>query len=208
MVRPWMLMNTNALEPSGAGTPQCRSKSFKPRIVAHSEAGRRRTEGRRRQQRRLARISPGPRIPFTRKPSALSSLLKWDRKSCKIVRDGEPIAFPAAISNGPAARRRVAGLASRPAPGEITKLNFPRHGQVYRSDPGAEPERTAGRRTGHGLDASAAGYSVAGCSPAESVSAWPVVTHAPGSGGWRRPPPDEGTARQTTAPASCSMLGL
>jgi hypothetical protein len=121
------------------------------RIIPHSEAGQQRTEGCRRKQRTLARISSGLRIPFTRHPSASDSLFKLDRKNCKVVQDEEPVAFPAAIPNGP-----------------------------------------AGRRSGHGLDESAAGYPWAGCSPAEPVSARPVVTHAPGSGGWRQPPPGGG----------------
>jgi len=52
----------------------------------------------RRKQRTLARISYGLRIPFTTKPLASGSLFKLERKSSKVVQDGEPKFCPAMFS--------------------------------------------------------------------------------------------------------------
>jgi hypothetical protein len=61
-------------------------------------------------------------------------------------------------------------------------MSFFRHQEIYRSDVGSEVEREpaeTGSRD-HRLDESPAGYSLAGCSPAEPASASPAVDHSEG----------------------------
>ena len=65
------------------------------------------------------------------------------------------------------------------SPGEVTgaRMSFFRHREIYRSDVSRqqqEPVRTGSRD--HRLDESPAGYSSAGCSPAEPASASPTGT--------------------------------
>ncbi len=56
-----------------------------------------------------------------------------------------------------------------------TKLSFPRHGEIYQPDGSQEPGEKANHASSpaHRLDESPAGYSLAGCSPAEPASASP-----------------------------------
>jgi len=63
-------------------------------------------------------------------------------------------------------------------------LSFFRHKEIYRSDVGSniEGEPTETGSPDHRLDESPAGYSSAGCSPAEPASASPVVDHCDGEG--------------------------
>src|SRR5262249_45611777 len=55
-------------------------------------------------------------------------------------------------------------------------MSFFRHGEIFRSDVESKLEREPGEAGSpdHRLDESPAGYSLAGCSPAEPASAWPV----------------------------------
>jgi putative transposase len=59
-------------------------------------------------------------------------------------------------------------------------LSFFRHAEIYRSDVGfqAEGEPAFTGSPDHRLDESSAGYSLAGCSPAEPASASPVEDHS------------------------------
>ena len=75
----------------------------------------------------------------------------------------EQLAQPATISQG-------------------ASMSFFRHGEIYRSEEGSkrvrEPAETGS--PDHRLDESPAGYSLAGCSPAEPASASPVGTQSSG----------------------------
>jgi hypothetical protein len=58
-----------------------------------------------------------------------------------------------------------------------TTLSFSRHGEIYQSDLSDEPGEEANNASSqtHRLDESPAGYSSAGCSPAEPASASPAA---------------------------------
>jgi hypothetical protein len=59
-------------------------------------------------------------------------------------------------------------------------MSFLRHGEIYR--PIQKPERPAlDRPQPHRYDEFPAGYSLAGCAPAEPASASPAVAHSAGN---------------------------
>src|SRR5207245_4642124 len=67
-------------------------------------------------------------------------------------------------------------------------MSFRRHGEIYRSDEKAaeslpgQPHQTSRPPQPHRLDEFPAGYSLAGCSPAEPASASPAGWHLAGRG--------------------------
>jgi transposase InsO family protein len=54
-------------------------------------------------------------------------------------------------------------------------MSFFRHAEIYRSDRASEGRTDFAASPDHRLDESPAGYSSAGCSPAEPASAWPAT---------------------------------
>ena len=62
-------------------------------------------------------------------------------------------------------------------------MSFLRHREIYRSEGGdSSRERRGGRPLSHRFDESPAGYSLAGCSPAEPAAASPAraIVHPAG----------------------------
>ncbi len=62
------------------------------------------------------------------------------------------------------------------APSPAAKMSFFRHAEIYRSEGRSEGEPYRTSSPDHRLDESPAGYSLAGCSPAEPASASPAGT--------------------------------
>jgi putative transposase len=69
--------------------------------------------------------------------------------------------------------------AARQAASQGATLSFFRHREIYQSDVGSKSEREPAKTDSpdHRLDESPAGYSLAGCSPAEPASASPAGKH-------------------------------
>ena len=124
----------------------------------------------------------------------------WDNAACesfmKTLKYEEVSATNIAIWPRPARHWHVPGEGLQPktaalgarllAPGGVrtqtqggrcaaaSLMSFLRHGEIYRFDAGASPAANA---PAHRLDEFPAGYSLAGCSPAEPASASPAGDH-------------------------------